>query len=125
MNLDDATRPGGPLKTNTIHRDFTALMRRLNMIKKVKRTKKGVKVSIKEPEHSFHDTRHTFAVRYYVGLKKQVAIDPAALNFAEPWEVVQIALGHADWHTTRKHYLRHVGEFEAAIGERVHEFLGE
>ena len=125
VNLDDATRPGGPLKTNTIHRDFAALMLRLGMAKTVKRTKKGVKISVKETQHSFHDTRHTFAVRYYVGLKRQVAIDPGALNFAEPWEVVQIALGHADWETTRKHYLRHVGEFEAAIGERVHEFLGE
>ena len=125
VNLDDATRPGGQLKTNTIHRDFAALMIRLKMFTPTERTKNGSKVTVKVTHHSFHDTRHTFAVRYYVGLKKQLAKDPAALNYAEPWEIVQIALGHADWETTRKHYLRHVGEYEAAIGERVHEWMEE
>jgi integrase len=125
VNFDDASRPGGQLKTNTIHRDFTALMRRLKMTSPVERTRKGVAVTIDEPNHSFHDTRHTFAVRYFVGLKRQLVANPAALNFAEPWELVQIALGHADWETTRKHYLSHVGIYEAAIGERVHEYLGE
>lgn len=125
VNLDDASRPGGPLTTNTIQRDFAALMRRLNMATRTERTKLGVKSIVMEPNHSFHDTRHTFAVRYYVGLKKQLAKDPGALNYAEPWEIVQIALGHADWETTRTHYLRHVGEYEAAIGEQVHEWMEE
>ncbi len=125
VNLDDATRPGDQLKPHTIHRDFAALMIRLNMFTSTERTKNGSQVTIKVSQHSFHDTRHTFAVRYYVGLKKQLAIDPAALNDAEPWEIVQIALGHADWETTRKHYLRHVGEYEAEIGERVHEWMEE
>jgi len=123
VNLDDASRPGSPIKPNTIQRDFNALMRRIGMTKTVKRTKNGVTFPVKETTHSFHDTRHTFAVRYYIGLKRQLAKDPAALNYMEPWEIVQIALGHADWHTTRKHYLRHVGDYEAEIGERVHESL--
>ncbi len=125
VNFDDASRPGGQLKTNTIHRVFARLMKRLNMTESVQRMKKGTPVIVKQTTHSFHDTRHTFAVRYYVGLRKQLDRNPAALNYAEPWELVQIALGHADWETTRKHYLRHVGEYEAEIAERVHEYLGE
>lgn len=125
VNFDDASRPGSKLTTNTLQRDFNALMIKLDMFEEEARTKKGVPVKVKVPNHSFHDTRHTFAVRYYVGLKVQLARNPAALNYAEPWELVQIALGHADWATTRKHYLRHVGEYEAAIGERVNEWLEE
>ncbi|MGY2733580.1 tyrosine-type recombinase/integrase [Sphingomonas sp. UYP23] len=125
VNLEDASRPGSQLTTNTIQRDFTALMIRLKMFEEAVRTKKGAAVKVKVPNHSFHDTRHTFAVRYYVGLKRVVAKNPAALNYAEPWELVQIALGHADWETTRKHYLRHVDDYEAAIGERVNEWMEE
>jgi integrase len=125
VNFDDASKPGGQLKTNTIHRRFAATMRNVGLATEKVRMVDGVKTKRMIPDHSFHDTRHTFAVRYFVGLKKQLINNPAALNFAEPWEVVQFALGHADWHTTRKYYLNHVGAYEAAISDRVHGWLGE
>jgi integrase len=125
VNLGTSSRPGAPLKTNTIHRNFTALMRSLNMATDEERIIGKERRIVAVPGHSFHDTRHSFAVRYYVGLKREVALNPAALQYAEPWELVQHALGHADWHTTQAHYLSHVPGFEAQISDRQAAWLGD
>jgi integrase len=124
VNSANSGRPGQQLKTNTIHRRFSTLMRTLKMCEQATVVKAGVEVEVSQNLHSFHDTRHTFAVTKYIALKTQQRLNPNAFSHVNPWEIVQWALGHQDWDTTRKVYLRHVGEFEALIGSRVSEFLG-
>jgi integrase len=125
VNHPDATRPGGQLKTNSIHRRFTTLMRSLQLGENASAIKKGAKVEVWVNQHTFHDTRHTFAVTKYIALKQQEALSPGSLHHTSPWEIVQWLLGHADWETTRKCYLNHVGDYAALIGVRVEEFLGD
>jgi integrase len=125
VNHPDATRPGGQLKTNSIQRRFTALMRALHLGDYAPAIREGAEVEVWVNRHTFHDTRHTFAVTKYIALKQQEAIAPGSLNHTNPWEIVQWLLGHEDWETTRKCYLNHVGDYAALIGVRVEESLGD
>jgi integrase len=125
VNSPDSSKPGEPLKTNTIHRRFSRLMKDLNLCERVLVTKSGEQREVLRNLHTFHDTRHTFAVTSYIAYKSEQLYDPRAFGISEPWELVQIALGHEDFETTKKYYLRHVGEYVALIGLRVSEFFGE
>jgi integrase/recombinase XerC len=64
--------------------------------------------------HSFHDTRHSYAVNLYIAQRD--AGDP------KPWETVQKMLGHRDWVTTERYYLRAVGVLEPQIGVRLNRY---
>lgn len=108
VNEADHPKAGAPLTTQSIHRTTHALMLRLNFSEPATRKRNGRTVRYDRTTHSFHDTRHSYAVNLYISQRN--AGDP------KPWETVQHMLGHEDWATTEKYYTRSVGVFETQIG---------
>lgn len=108
VNLSGRGRGGRPLKTNTIHRRTHALMVRVGLTETDHRTRDGQRVPYTRTLHSFHDTRHSYAVNLYIAQKRA--------GDSEPWKTVQVMLGHANWLTTEEYYLTAVGVFEPRVG---------
>lgn len=65
--------------------------------------------------HSFHDIRHSFTIWQFYVLREMG--DPS------PWHTLAIRLGHADHETTRRFYLKHTFELEAAVSNAVQAFF--
>lgn len=105
---------GAPLTTQSIHRITNALMLSLRFCEPATRVKNGVTIQYQRTLHSFHDTRHSYAVALYIS--QRAAGDP------KPWETVQKMLGHKDWLTTERYYLRAVGVIEPLIGVRLNRY---
>lgn len=114
VNLPGTTNAGGPMTTSTIHRRTHALMVRAGLAEQRSKTIKGVSVRYMHTLHSFHDTRHTYAVNLYI-LQKRA-------GDTQPWKTVQVMLGHKDWATTEEYYLQSVGVFEPTIGFRLNRY---
>jgi integrase/recombinase XerC len=108
VNMEDHPEAGAMLTTQSIHRLTHALVLRLGFWESATRTRDGVTETYRRTLHSFHDTRHSYAVNLYISQRS--AGDP------KPWETVQVMLGHKNWLTTENYYLRAVGIFEPAIG---------
>lgn len=73
-----------------------------------------IRVVFRFPKHTFHDLRHTFAVRYY----------HIAARHGEPLKKLQARLGHARLETTARIYLRHVGhDDEPKLADELAAFL--
>ncbi|NYD89183.1 integrase/recombinase XerC [Sphingomonas melonis] len=108
VNAADHKFAGAKLTTQSIHKLTHSLMLRLGFSEPGRRLKDGVEVEYDHTLHSFHDTRHSYAVNLYISQKR--AGDP------KPWETVQKMLGHETWLTTEKYYTRSVGVFEPALG---------
>ncbi|SEL80564.1 Site-specific recombinase XerD [Sphingomonas palmae] len=115
VNLADHAKAGSSITTKTIHRRTHALMVRLGFTEKDEKIVDGEKVACLRILHSFHDTRHTYAINLY--LAQRSAGDP------KPWETVSVMLGHDHWKTTEEYYLRSVGLFEPQIGVRLSNYL--
>lgn len=114
VNQAGHPKAGAPMTTNTIHRRTHALMVRSGLTETSRRTVDGREVAHVRTLHSFHDTRHTYAVHLYLSQK--------AAGDSEPWKTVQHMLGHENWKTTEQHYLRAVGVFETQIGVRLNRY---
>lgn len=108
VNHADHRRAGARMTEQSIHKFTRALMLDVGLCERAVRTRSGEKVEYLRTLHSFHDTRHSYAVNLYIAQKR--AGDP------KPWETVQKMLGHSNWLTTEKYYTRSVGVFEPAIG---------
>ncbi len=111
VSLPGASNTGTPMTTSTIHRRTHALMVRAGLAEQRSKSIKGESVPYMHTLHSFHDTRHTYAVNLYI-LQKRA-------GDTQPWKTVQVMLGHKDWATTEEYYLQSVGVFEPAIGFRL------
>jgi integrase len=124
VNLAGGRSSGAAITTNTIHRRFFRLMVDVGRTRVGTRIVKGEKERCTEALHSFHDTRHYYAVNLYKSLRDDNEASPLNPPHREPWRIVQVMLGHSDWATTRLYYLRWVGgEWEATASERTHDYL--
>lgn len=117
VNLQGNRLAGQPVKTGTIHRRTHAVMIKAGLAEDDEKILDGERVPYKRTLHSFHDTRHTYAVNLYI-LQKHAG-DSA------PWTTVQKMLGHSDWMTTEKYYLTSVGIFEPQVGVRLARYWEE
>ncbi|MGP7795608.1 tyrosine-type recombinase/integrase [Sphingomonas sp. CLY1604] len=108
VNLPDHRLAGAPLKTGSVHKLTHKLMLEIGCCEIVTVTKKKQMVKVVAATHSFHDTRHTYAVNLYICQRN--AGDP------KPWETVQRMLGHKSWKTTEEYYTNSVGVIEPLLG---------
>lgn len=74
--------------------------------------------------HTFHDTRHTFAVWLYAALTRTVDGKPAWWGSDPPWRTVQKQLGHKNEETTTNRYLKFTEGMAADVGDAVVELFG-
>ena len=114
VNMPGTSRSGRPMTTGTIHRRTHALMIRAGFAEVAHRTVDDASIRYMRTVHSFHDTRHTYAVNLYIGQKRA--------GDTEPWKTVQVMLGHGDWTTTERYYLRAVGVFEPRVGVTLNRY---
>lgn len=100
LNQPDAKgNAGKALRAKTVQEEFTAAMRDLGI---TRRRRKAIGTDnervVREPRHSFHDTRHTFAYWKYLSFVEQ--------GHKTPWIEIRDLLGHAHLQTTVDVYLK-------------------
>lgn len=109
--------PGAPLKPGRLDEVFNAIMRKVGMVERVAATDPvtGEVYERVAPLHHVHDLRHTAAVWRYM-------VERLAGN-STPWKPVQVMLGHTDWQTTERYYLKVTNVFEAATSDAALNFF--
>ncbi|TCP96331.1 site-specific recombinase XerD [Sphingomonas sp. PP-F2F-A104-K0414] len=105
---------GKPTQAATLQDEFAASCRTLNITRRKILGKGSAKVQVvMVPRHTFHDTRHSFAVMLFHALESRGRV--------RPWLRVQKALGHAQISTTTSIYLSVVDHLGAEALERLAE----
>lgn len=91
---------GCAVKKYTLQAQFSAAVVRAGLTELVMKTDPDTTQHyyVREPKHSYHDLRHTFAIWTYYKRRQD--------GDAEPWIMVSQLLGHKDLATTLRIYLR-------------------
>ena len=107
-----AQHPGKATQAATIQAEFHDACMALNITKRRVLAKGTPEMKVvRIPRHTFHDTRHSFAVLFFRALE--------ARGRKRPWLRVQKALGHAHISTTTGIYLNVVDELASEALELV------
>lgn len=105
---------GKPTKASTIQDEFHTACMKLKISRPKIRAKGTPRENVVNvPKHTFHDTRHSFAVMLFRALEKRGRV--------RPWIRVQKALGHAQVSTTTGIYLNVIDHLGAEALEMVAE----
>ncbi len=115
LNHAGATHNAGkPTQPSTIQDEFHTACLKLKIHRRKIRAMGTPQASvIYVPKHTFHDTRHSFAVLLFRSLEKRGRV--------RPWIRVQKALGHAQVSTTTGIYLKVIDHLGAEALEMVAE----
>jgi integrase len=116
VNAENANRNrGGQVTVHTVERNFHAAvmaagLTRLAMVA----GPEGSETKL-VAKYTFHDLRHTFAVVYYLELKRQGRVDP--------WVTLKTLLGHKHLSVTVNTYLRSVSSREAQMTDTISDYM--